>query len=165
MAGVLDMILGGLQSAMRNSTVELEKCNACDEPALPLACVICGERTCLKHAWVSCEVLVKRTVPRVVCSRCVEDIEIEDEDGEPVPRKEQARWQEPAKPANVDRERKEWARKVLAVTAQSTRQEIAAAYREKARKYHPDHNPGDPLAEAAFKQATEAYDILRGKAG
>ena len=39
--------------------------------------------------------------------------------------------------------------------------EIKKAYRKLALKYHPDHNPGDQEAEQKFKQAAEAYEILR----
>ena|SRR4030042_1700772 len=38
---------------------------------------------------------------------------------------------------------------------------IKKAYRKKAVKYHPDKNPGDKIAEEKFKEATEAYQILK----
>ncbi|NOZ33640.1 MAG: molecular chaperone DnaJ [Alphaproteobacteria bacterium] len=38
---------------------------------------------------------------------------------------------------------------------------MKSAYRKLAMKYHPDRNPGDPEAEAAFKEVNEAYGILR----
>ncbi|MFI4898489.1 MAG: molecular chaperone DnaJ [Phycisphaerales bacterium JB059] len=38
--------------------------------------------------------------------------------------------------------------------------EIKRAYRRMAMKYHPDRNPGDAEAEAAFKECAEAYEIL-----
>ena len=37
---------------------------------------------------------------------------------------------------------------------------IKKAYRTLAKKYHPDMNPGDKEAEAKFKEANEAYDVL-----
>ncbi|MDD3278233.1 MAG: molecular chaperone DnaJ [Lachnospiraceae bacterium] len=37
---------------------------------------------------------------------------------------------------------------------------LKKAYRQLAKKYHPDMNPGDQEAEAKFKEATEAYGIL-----
>ena len=37
---------------------------------------------------------------------------------------------------------------------------IKKAYRSLAKKYHPDLNPGDKEAEAAFKEVNEAYDVL-----
>jgi len=49
---------------------------------------------------------------------------------------------------------------VLGVSKQATDDEIKKAYRKIAIKYHPDRNPGDKEAEAKFKEAAEAYDVL-----
>lgn len=49
---------------------------------------------------------------------------------------------------------------VLGVSRTATAKEIAAAYRKKAIKYHPDSNPGDEGATQKFKQAAEAYEVL-----
>ena len=38
---------------------------------------------------------------------------------------------------------------------------IKSAYRKQAMKYHPDRNPGDESAEDKFKEATEAYEVLK----
>lgn len=37
---------------------------------------------------------------------------------------------------------------------------IRTAFRQMARKYHPDLNPGDTAAEEKFKELNEAYDVL-----
>lgn len=49
---------------------------------------------------------------------------------------------------------------VLGVSKGATDAEIKKAYRTLAKKYHPDINPGDKDAEAKFKEANEAYEIL-----
>jgi len=38
--------------------------------------------------------------------------------------------------------------------------EIKKAFRQQAKKYHPDLNPGDKSAEARFKEVNEAYEVL-----
>ena len=48
----------------------------------------------------------------------------------------------------------------LGVTKSATPEEIKKAYRKKALESHPDRNPNDPKAEAAFKQISEAYEVL-----
>jgi molecular chaperone DnaJ len=49
---------------------------------------------------------------------------------------------------------------VLDVARGAGEAEIKKAYRRVAMKHHPDRNPDDPSAEARFKEATEAYEIL-----
>jgi len=49
---------------------------------------------------------------------------------------------------------------ILGVSKNATQAEIKKAYRKKAVKFHPDKNPGDETAEANFKKAAEAYEIL-----
>jgi len=49
---------------------------------------------------------------------------------------------------------------VLGVAKDAPEAEIKKAYRRLAMKHHPDRNPGDASAEAAFKEAKEAYEIL-----
>lgn len=49
---------------------------------------------------------------------------------------------------------------VLGVGRNATDDEIKKAYRTLAKKYHPDLHPGDAEAEAKFKEAGEAYEVL-----
>ncbi|MCP3905147.1 MAG: molecular chaperone DnaJ [Planctomycetes bacterium] len=49
---------------------------------------------------------------------------------------------------------------VLGVSRDESPDEIKRAYRRLAMKYHPDRNPGDPQAEASFKECAEAYEAL-----
>lgn len=49
---------------------------------------------------------------------------------------------------------------VLGVDRNATEEQIKKAYRKKAMELHPDKNPGNPAAEAKFKEAAEAYDVL-----
>lgn len=49
---------------------------------------------------------------------------------------------------------------ILGVSQDASAAEIKRAYRQLARKYHPDLNPGDKAAEEQFKLLGEAYEIL-----
>ena len=49
---------------------------------------------------------------------------------------------------------------VLGVDRNATEDEIQKAYRQTAKKYHPDLHPGDKQAEEKFKEANEAYEVL-----
>lgn len=49
---------------------------------------------------------------------------------------------------------------VLGVDRNATEDEIKKAYRQTAKKYHPDLHPGDKEAEEKFKEANEAYEVL-----
>lgn len=49
---------------------------------------------------------------------------------------------------------------VLGVSKTATAEELKKAYRKKAIQYHPDRNPDNPEAEAKFKEAAEAYEVL-----
>jgi molecular chaperone DnaJ/curved DNA-binding protein len=49
---------------------------------------------------------------------------------------------------------------ILGVDEDADKQEIKKAYRDLARKYHPDRNPNAPDAEEKFKRIQKAYSIL-----
>lgn len=50
---------------------------------------------------------------------------------------------------------------VLGVSKNATEQDLKQAYRKLALKFHPDKNKGDKESEEKFKEATEAYEVLR----
>ena len=50
---------------------------------------------------------------------------------------------------------------ILGLGRNATNDELKATYRKLALKYHPDRNPGDKEAEEKFKEAAEAYEVLR----
>lgn len=49
---------------------------------------------------------------------------------------------------------------ILEVPREASADDIKKAYRRLARQYHPDANPGDPGAEARFKELAAAYEVL-----
>jgi len=50
---------------------------------------------------------------------------------------------------------------VLGVPRNANEAEIKKVYRQLALQYHPDRNPGNKEAEEKFKEASEAYEVLR----
>ena len=52
---------------------------------------------------------------------------------------------------------------VLGVDRNATEDEIKKAYRQTAKKYHPDLHPDDKDAAEKFKEISEAYDTLGNK--
>ena len=50
---------------------------------------------------------------------------------------------------------------LLGVERSASAAELKSAYRKQAKKYHPDLNPGDAVAEQKFKDVSEAYDVLK----
>jgi molecular chaperone DnaJ len=53
--------------------------------------------------------------------------------------------------------------KILGVPEAATDAEIKKAYRNLAKKYHPDANPGNKAAENKFKEISEAHEVLANK--
>ncbi len=49
---------------------------------------------------------------------------------------------------------------ILEVSRDANNDVIKKSYRKLAMQYHPDRNPGDTEAEASFKEAAEAYEVL-----
>ena len=50
---------------------------------------------------------------------------------------------------------------ILGISRDAIEEDIKKAYRELAKKYHPDLHPGDKSMEARFKEINEAYEILK----
>ena len=50
---------------------------------------------------------------------------------------------------------------ILGVERNASGDELKASYRKLALEFHPDRNPGDKEAEENFKEAAEAYEVLR----
>ena len=50
---------------------------------------------------------------------------------------------------------------ILGVSSEADAETIKKSYRKLALQYHPDRNPGDKEAEERFKEAAEAYEVLR----
>jgi len=50
---------------------------------------------------------------------------------------------------------------ILGVDRSASDEEVKKSYRRLAMQYHPDRNPGDKKAEENFKEAAEAYEVLR----
>jgi len=50
---------------------------------------------------------------------------------------------------------------VLGLGRDATEEDIKRVYRRLALQYHPDKNPGNKEAEEKFKEATEAYEVLK----
>jgi curved DNA-binding protein len=49
---------------------------------------------------------------------------------------------------------------ILGLSKTASADEIKKAFRQLARKYHPDVNPSDKAAEERFKEISEAYEVL-----
>ena len=59
----------------------------------------------------------------------------------------------------MDRQKRDYY-EVLGISRNASAREVKRAYRHLARKYHPDVNPGNKSAEAAFKEVNEAHEVL-----
>lgn len=49
---------------------------------------------------------------------------------------------------------------ILGVSRNATLEDIKTAYRNKAKQFHPDKNPGDAVAAEKFKKVHQAYEAL-----
>lgn len=54
--------------------------------------------------------------------------------------------------------------RLLGVKKSASDEEIKRAFRDQAKRWHPDRNPGDPEAERRFKELSEAYALLQDPA-
>lgn len=52
---------------------------------------------------------------------------------------------------------------ILGVSRNASDQDIKRAFRQQAKKYHPDRNPDDATAEKNFKSVNEAYEVLKDR--
>nr|MBP7473121.1 J domain-containing protein [Prevotella sp.] len=50
--------------------------------------------------------------------------------------------------------------KILGVDKSIPQKDVRAAYRKRAKQFHPDLHPNDPKAKAKFQALNEAYDVL-----
>ena len=50
---------------------------------------------------------------------------------------------------------------LLEISEKSTKEEIQKAFRELAKKYHPDVNNGNFKIQEKFKEIKEAYEVLK----
>ncbi|ETD21340.1 MULTISPECIES: DnaJ domain-containing protein [Prevotellaceae] len=50
--------------------------------------------------------------------------------------------------------------KILGVDRNIPQKDVRAAYRKRAKQFHPDLHPNDPKAKAKFQALNEAYDVL-----
>lgn len=55
--------------------------------------------------------------------------------------------------------------KVLGIDRDASEEEIKAAYRRKARIYHPDENPKDEDAALKMNEINEAYEMIKNRKG
>ena len=50
--------------------------------------------------------------------------------------------------------------KILGVKKDIAQDDLRAAYKKRAKQFHPDLHPNDPKAQAKFQALNEAYDVL-----
>ena len=50
--------------------------------------------------------------------------------------------------------------KIMGINKDTPQKDIRAAYKRRAKQFHPDLHPDDPKAKAKFQALNEAYDVL-----
>ena len=50
--------------------------------------------------------------------------------------------------------------KIMGISKDTPQKDIKAAYKKRAKQFHPDLHPDDPKAKAKFQALNEAYDVL-----
>jgi len=133
---ILDALTGSLVDTVKGAAYSaIPECNCCDQKAVPIPCVACGEYSCIDHGFFN-----KRL--QAICGQCAMALEVDLDEDEP-------------QVADVDAERIDWAFSILGLSKSATSDEIKAAHRKLAMQYHPDRGGN----ETDFSQAQKAFEV------